>query len=484
MPIGLDAFRDLSGVGHLGRVKIGDGEQIKSGRQSFFGRAIGVLTGSRQRENKAVFEAFKTALHAEFGGLGDEAISDFDVKNGKKLRAWDIRNVLDDAEALKSEYRRLNIPYSEKTRVGRYVDVNLSGEGMKALGSGAINTVYLGKYRQPDGSTLSGVFKEESEQSCGWVAKKTGIDENNPRFGLRNIATYRMDKLLGLGVIPKTEFGMHNRNLGIVMGLAPGTSPYKSDKEFELTKGFGKKVSDADVRGFKELLAKARDGDDPVYSDLDIPFLLENFAKRCELKSLRLDGDRLLAKGFVEVKLDYSDPVLLEKLNDLQWLDALCAQGDRHGQNYLVEQDADGHVVGVLGIDNDQSFGCKVHNPNGIQHTSAEESRGFRGCRLPEAISRKTAQAFMALTEQTLRAELKDMLTPAEIDACVARLAAIKGAVSDLHRANRIVAAGGWTKDNLQLKTFLEDPESSYVARDRPTGELYQMEYRNVVGKA
>ena len=46
---------------------------------------------------------------------------------------------------------------------------------------------------------------------------------------------------------------------------------------------------------------------------------------------------------------------LMQQLNQLQWLDLLTAQGDRHAGNYKIEIDKNDNVT-VKGIDNDMAF--------------------------------------------------------------------------------------------------------------------------------
>ncbi|MBC8642941.1 hypothetical protein IAG25_39950 [Caballeronia sp. EK] len=65
------------------------------------------------------------------------------------------------------------------------------------------------------------------------------------------------------------------------------------------------------------------------------------------------------------------DPQLIKKMFDLQLLDAITGQADRHAANYFI--DVEGHAV--WGIDNDQCAGELVRHPNYLiyaQHGVAE----------------------------------------------------------------------------------------------------------------
>lgn len=466
MNIRLENFNHVATL-DISRVVI-EGGQLRHGSQNFLGRAISIMTGARQRENKAIYESFAGALESEFGTAGRSVLSDILPNDRFRLSSATIRQVLDRSRTLMlSEYHRLHVPHTESTKLGHCIEGNLVAP-MARLGSGACNTVYLGTYRFPGGSEFTGVFKKETSVGGGWVADQIGINPANPQFGMRNIATYRLNQLLGLDVIPRTEFGTHQGRLGIVMGLAPGSSPVKTDYEFELTGKSGDPSLDflADKKAVLEKLS---------------PSALQSVASRNGLEELRFDGDRLMAVGNVDVDIKFEDPALLEGLNDLQWLDALCAQGDRHCGNYLVEHNTEGKVTRVTGIDNDQSFGEKIRDPNDIKFGSDTASYGFHGCSLPDVISLKTAQALKQLTSEKLRDTLSGLLTKGEIDACVERLEAIKKRVADLEGSAGVIDPGGWDFHDAKLAAFWTDPGVSYVARDRTGFFLIEIAYDGVV---
>ena len=67
------------------------------------------------------------------------------------------------------------------------------------------------------------------------------------------------------------------------------------------------------------------------------------------------------AKGTSMADIDRDAPCdenLFRQLQNLQLLDFICAQLDRHMENYFVRADADGKLVQIIGIDNDLSFGA------------------------------------------------------------------------------------------------------------------------------
>ena len=92
------------------------------------------------------------------------------------------------------------------------------------FGSGACNTVH--QVRFADGS--AGIFKfstvDENPDNRAIVADLSMIPEEQPRYGARNVASCRLDKLLGTGVLADSEFFVHEGQLGVLMEKVEGTT--------------------------------------------------------------------------------------------------------------------------------------------------------------------------------------------------------------------------------------------------------------------
>ncbi len=54
-------------------------------------------------------------------------------------------------------------------------------------------------------------------------------------------------------------------------------------------------------------------------------------------------------------------PGLIKSISTLQFLDFICGNTDRHGKNLFYQFDKQGRLIGVQGIDNDNSFGEAEH---------------------------------------------------------------------------------------------------------------------------
>ncbi|MPM30867.1 hypothetical protein SDC9_77418 [bioreactor metagenome] len=235
------------------------------------------------------------------------------------------------------------------------------------------------------------VFKAEFEQGdepLQIAAQAIGITESAPNLSGRNVATYRLNQALGLNLIPKTQFAAHKGQAGSVMALAPGTSVQGGSSlriptsltaaqfaQREQTmkgwlgerglalQGFDASTGDVTVKRAispEDLHARAESSfvlkpDGTIMSDAEIlsdeelgpDYLAQWHSKRAMMETIIPD-------------LSSTDTGLCSGLNQLQWLDCLCGQTDRHPGNIFVERAADGSVQGVQGIDNDASFGVNT----------------------------------------------------------------------------------------------------------------------------
>ena len=119
-------------------------------------------------------------------------------------------------------------------------------------------------------------------------------------------------------------------------------------------------------------------------------------------------------------------------LCNLQILDCICGQIDRHTDNYMVTRDENGELSGLQGIDNDASFGLNEDNTFSTTRFN-RNNRGVvdletGGMCLP-FIDDKMAKSVEALEPSALEYVLKDLLTKNEIKACISRFNKIKKAI-------------------------------------------------------
>jgi hypothetical protein len=152
------------------------------------------------------------------------------------------------------------------------------------------------------------------------------------------------------------------------------------------------------------------------------------------------------------------------ELTKLQLLDALVGQGDRHANNYFIHEEPNDWFT-VTGIDNDQCFGGKVTDPNGIAQGRTEDTMGFRGVRLPPVVDTEMADAFDQLSPDHLDDLLGDKLSRDEVNAAKQRLQGIKNHINDLrtNHPDRVIDPSQWGSDT--VSQLLID-QNSYASRE------------------
>jgi len=302
----------------------------------------------------------------------------------KKLMIPAIRNVRVNIVSKIVKYR-VNPPdfppklyliaYGELTRLPRTMDPSMKS---RESASGALNTV---NFFKPNFSEEY-VFKKDKktltdEEDDAFYAGIAKIDIKKANFAKRNLALYRLDKLLGGNLIPKTELAMRVVNNGKKPQFEKGTI-------MQVAKGVSA----------KELVGSNR------------------FVKK-DNTSAKKDGSQ-------QPNINITDPNLQRLLSRLSMLDALAMQIDRHLGNYFIEFDEDGNVTGVKGIDNDLAFGTM---------TSLSQFHNYAGLN-KLFLDKDMAQRILALRNEDLQAVLGDLLSPEEMQALFTRLDKLKKHIS------------------------------------------------------
>lgn len=214
----------------------------------------------------------------------------------------------------------------------------------------------------------------------------------------RNVATSRLANALGIGdVVVQSELATLQGNgeapmSGILMQKAPGKSAMDA-----LDEDYGE---------------EALDTADP-------------YTIFRQLKTTVSDVRRLFS------------PQFLHTLTNLQVLDALAGQTDRHTGNYFVERTASGQLGAVHGIDNEMAFGLDTFGA--ILRNSNEPARmgnyGFNfltsdgEIRLPY-MDKQLADRIMALTPQDLQLLLGDVLEKPYLTALCVRVREAQAAIA------------------------------------------------------
>ena len=327
----------------------------------------------------------------------------------------------------------------------------------EVLGSGGVSTVMKIDYAKSEHNQAKQVaFKPELEKAPPHLKhlNDLGIDPDKPRFGKRNIATSKIAKAVGLdGLIPEATFTTVDGKVGLAMELAGGDSPARRR---------AKDVKDpANHPDLQKAVAAKNDGD-PAWK-----------AKIPEKNShgMRYQYDDKAKKFTVEevyaVNVPLASPpgtpkqvaAVQQQLVNLQWLDALCGQTDRHIENYLIDSSKDPPTV--TGIDHDFAFGKNRKNPA----EKRSNSLGF-----PPVIDKRTFDALMNMDWDQVVALLRPELDTEEIAATKTRLDAIQGKLKELQAAGMVLASWDQTVKGRSVTEILTMQGSggftNYVQRD------------------
>jgi hypothetical protein len=387
-------------------------------------------------------------------------------------------------------FHNARIPINDSTKPG----AEMSGE-LEKLGAGNFNTVYKGLADLLDGTDMEGVFKEDRYQPwANTMADKVGISRVRPQGACRNIAAFRLDKALSLGLIPRTEIVVHEGRLGTVMGLAAGISPSKkgsielpvpADVRARFTEDPGLVEAFINEQGFSGGSFDSESGVLKVTHEASQLVMNENGSLL-----LGSDGDPVFEVQGVDswVSMDFSDPVLRRDLTKLQWLDSLMGQTDRHAQNYFVQHGANGQVLGVQGIDNDQAFGELITDGSAISQRgfnillgkldafapldASATDYGLWGGMLPEVVDRETFTAMMGLKADHIESCTEGLLSESEITATQSRLVSIQTKLSQLEEQGHVVEeldgwsspeVGSWLGVISDMGSQIEQHKQAYV---------------------
>ncbi|MDD7177600.1 MAG: hypothetical protein SPG09_06595, partial [Lachnospiraceae bacterium] len=139
---------------------------------------------------------------------------------------------------------------------------------------------------------------------------------------------------------------------------------------------------------------------------------------------------------------------------NLQVLDMLCGQVDRHGNNILYKADKEGIVYGIQGIDNDASFGTNEDAVSG-ETWGRKDAKVFdkdTGEMTIPYMDRQLADRIMALDPEMVRYVLRDLLKEAEIDAAVKRLKVMQDHIPkalEKHKERFLEKEDDWKKDTI-----------------------------------
>ena len=391
----------------------------------------------------------------------------------------------------------------------QFLDRNASRD---SADSGAINSV--DKLVYPDGTYFFKPEQEKAPDIPSDLAISLNIDDKDPRYGNRNIASQFITEALGLSQVPKSKFVFHNDRIGLLMEEAQGHPPYSdtpidpTDRpQYDALKQRSQTLNDKLADAVNRWNAHELSDNDLLKMgyvrvnrnwrpDTGITDKIDEYYKAIKDPDSLLAplNDWLPAIGFKKTggkwmliadKRKMTPPwplgtppsedqqaALHKQLNGLEWGDIVTGQGDRHPFNYFVKMDENG--VNVTGIDNDFSFGKNESDIPGPAE-GGKGLHGYNGTGAPRLIDQAT---FFKLTqlynnfEQEIRPKLSTLLTPEEIEATAERIEKLAQHALSLRRDGFLVEDWKtWRSPDAEHKTASEylaglDENSNLFRRD------------------
>lgn len=153
-------------------------------------------------------------------------------------------------------------------------------------------------------------------------------------------------------------------------------------------------------------------------------------------------------------------------LLNLQVLDVLCGQSDRHMGNIMIQFDrkspitkenplkGDETVTGIMGFDNDAAFGTNtdVVSRNAMGRKDRRVYDPATGEMTLPYMDKKLAERILELKPEVVRFALKGLITDAEIEAALKRLQLMQTAVTNTKKTHeeRFLEDNQWNEETEQ----------------------------------
>ena len=250
-----------------------------------------------------------------------------------------------------------------------------------------------------NGAKLDGLSQEEQEKA---IQDKMRILMGVCKINLSSVPEAAWD-LMGKNFLQIVKEPGKYIN-GTALGLKDGTRLDQRNSAMSAVAG---------LLGVPKLVARSTN---MKYLDKDgkeVEGTFMDFAEGLDLRGK--NGEKLC--GQVREEQPFGPPYGINKdLADMQVLDYICGNVDRHAGNLTYRVNDEGMIIGLQGIDNDSSFGVvRPHKENGLIQ--------LPGLNKFMVISQSMAETLEGMTPEMLKFALRGRgLTEQEIDAACDRL--------------------------------------------------------------
>lgn len=422
---------------------------------SLIKKGFGGRTSTKQKEGLAAreaiqqfqTEALKDKYQRFFSGkplaAAPKKISDFLSRTLTQLSSQGLSKEEKISQAfLKAGYEPKG-PMAARLQDSCVQQDKLKGR-LKAFGSGQLNTVYKGHFKDSEGKLQERIIKFETshddQASQPDFFKIAGINGSCSQETARNLAAKALDEILGWNSIVPTDIGLlkhpqtQEYTVATAMQKAPGVSGYgkslgfqtATKDEFEMYTQWKKDFEgDPDMQDTLNGLIIKHFG---AYDPKDIREILD--------KKGNLIGLEINKRSHA---IDPHDPMLKNAFLKLQLQDIIMNQGDRHIGNYFIQttdtKSAEGKetVLGIMGIDNDL-LGGKSSKINKYKQSRDEIPNKVK-CPPPQ-IPSSLCYEVLNIPVDRFREAMYAYLGKEEGDAAVQRLDQVKEHVMEVLQNN------------------------------------------------
>ena len=373
----------------------------------------------------------------------------FGRKNAKKIAIDKLKKALnDDNEDDKN--KTLDI-VKENGFINRYnplrdTDIDTTQHG-RVLGTGAQGEVRSVFIKLPDGSTIEVGRKFDNEEASE-AAFPMGIPKDNPEEAKRAVATYEGSRFLGLNNVPPTYL-LHGKNpktgedeIGQVMKRVNGIDGQK--KMFLRNPNTKEKLPPLDKDSAEYYIElRNRFQQDPKSVDSGE---IQQLSRKKFVETE--DGTLVYNAEVTVVDVNYADPIIQKGLSDQQLLDIFVGHTDRHPGNWMYETDSNDRIIGVIAIDNDDTW---AKNWSERDYRNGSKTPGA-----PPIVDIHSAIKILEADSQDIPEAIRNKLTPAELTAAIQRLEKLQTDIKNRIRNGAIAKMPGTVLTAID-KQFLQD---------------------------
>ncbi len=254
------------------------------------------------------------------------------------------------------------------------------------------------------------------------------------------------------------KLGMDIQKLENTHGVLEDSGIHEGD---ELAKRSQAMNDVADALGFPDLLVRSRRVT-VKRGDTNIPGIMMDAAEPDTVDPRNIPDKHPF---FNMSKQEFDKKEMLSSLADLQILDYICGNTDRNAYNFFLKMDfsdpAQPKLLGVQGIDNDNSFGA-IKGDNVLQLAAKKNLKVITG---------KMAQAVKDMTPE----KLEELLQPYgfhndQVSAAKKRLNALKGMIKAYedqdHPDSKLSEKGKWVNKKGTIFIAKEDKDWENLTLD------------------